>query len=133
MLKYEIQGTMQKSNITRTAEIIMGQQKNGEMSGHISTLTPSHPPDEAASMTKSLAKRTKRHRSCRVITPSSDPFSLSRRGLISLIVLPTFLRAENLKTRRLEDLTTGFLFSKGEQDPPDYFITPSPPTSPAVI
>ena len=100
----------------------------GKCQAASSTLTPSHPPGEAASMTNSLAKRTKRHQSCRVITPSSDPFSFSRQGLISFITTPTFLRTESLKTRKLEDLKTSFLFSKSEQDPLKYFTFPFPPT-----
>ena len=73
-----------------------------------STLTPSHLSGEATSMKKSLAKRTKRHRSCQVTTPSFEPFSLSRRGPFPLLFCPPFL--EQKTWRQIKPETWGQVF-----------------------
>ena len=45
---------------------------------------------------------------------------------IPLVVLPAFLRAENLKTNKTWNLRTSFLFLKSEQDPLKYTNKPEP-------
>ena len=116
---------MQKSNITRTAEIIMGRQKNGEMSGHIiytDTFSSSW-----RSCIDDKEPRQKNEEASKL--PGHNPKLWSLLALpakpISLVVLPTFLRAESLKTRKLE--TWGQVFCSWKASRTRLNISSPPP------
>ena len=123
-MKYK--GQMQKSNITRAAEIIMGRQKDGEMSGHIiytdtfSSSWRSCIDDKEPRQKNEEASKLSGHN-----TQLWTLLALPARP-ISLVVLPTFLRAESLKTRKLETWRQVFCSRKASRTRLNISSSPPP-------